>query len=174
MAELPLRGDGHAPPCLGSALERSRAGPGKTGMTASVYLITHRIRVINPGQWYQIYPRGAVMAVNFRHYQRMGAIHDPERRGILIPASQLAGSIFKEGDHFSVRKGQRDFFCVILQKDPEGDIVFEKYGIFIPRSRRVDAYMGGIFHEFRVDVDPDKPDRMKITPVANEYQNMCK
>lgn len=104
--------------------------------------------------------------------RRRGAIHDPERRGILIPASQLADSPFTEGDRFSVRKGQRAFFCVVIEKDPEGEIVFEKYGIFIPRTRRVDAHMGGIFHEFFVDFPSAHPDRMAISPVDNEYPSI--
>lgn len=114
------------------------------------------------------------MTVRSKLAQRKGAIHDPERRGILIPTSQLAGTAFREGDRFSLRKGQREFFCIVIQKDPVGDIVFEKYGIFIPRTRRVDAHMGGIFHEFTVDFPPGHPDRMKIAPVDNEYQNICK
>ena len=114
------------------------------------------------------------MTVTSRLALRKGAIHDPERRGILIPASQLEGSPFTEGDRFSIRKGQRDFFCVIIQRDPDGDIIFEKYGIFIPRTRRVDAYMGGIFHEFTVDFPPGHADRMKIAPVGNEYQDICR
>jgi hypothetical protein len=113
------------------------------------------------------------MTVKTTLSRRSGAIHDPERRGILIPASQLQGTPFQEGDRFTVRKGQREFFCLILQKDTDGDIVFEKYGIFIPRSRRVDAYIGGIFHEFTVDFPPEHPDRMKIKPVGNEYQSLC-
>ena len=114
------------------------------------------------------------MTVTSQLSQRRGAVHDPERRGILIPASQLNDTVFREGDRFTVRKGQREFFTLYIQKDPEGDIVFEKYGIFIPRTRRVDAYLGGIFHEFTVDFPPSHPDRMKIAPVGNEYQNICR
>lgn len=114
------------------------------------------------------------MTVTSRLTQRKGAVHDPERRGILIPANQLADTAFREGDRFTIRKGQREFFTLLIQKDPGGDIVFEKYGVFIPRTRRVDAYLGGIFHEFSVDFPQGHPDQMKITPVGNEYQNICK
>ena len=114
------------------------------------------------------------MTVTTQLGHRKGAIHDPERRGILIPASQLSDTAFGEGDRFSIRKGQREFFCLVIQKNPEGDIVFEKYGIFIPRTRRVDAYLGGIFHEFTVDFPSGHPDRIKIAPVGNEYQDICK
>ena len=114
------------------------------------------------------------MSVTSRLSKRKGAVHDPERRGILIPASQLADTVFREGDRFTVRKGQREFFSLLIQKDPKGDIVFEKYGVFIPRTRRVDAYLGGIFHEFNVDFPEAHPDRMKITPVGNEFQNIFK
>jgi hypothetical protein len=105
---------------------------------------------------------------------QMMAMHDPDRRGILVPANQLAQTPFKEGDRFSIRKGQREFFCVIIQKDPRGDIPYEKYGIFIRRTKRVDAYMGGLFERFRVTPVKDHPDRLKISPLENEMEHMCK
>ena len=105
---------------------------------------------------------------------QMMALYDPDRRGILIPENQLKQTPFKIGDRFTIRKGQREFFCIIIQKDPEGDIPFEKYGIFIRRTKRVDAYMGGLFERFRAAPVPEHPDRLKISPLENEMENMCK
>jgi hypothetical protein len=80
------------------------------------------------------------------------AVHDPQRRGILIPAQELVGTPFKPGDRFSVRKGKQAFFTLKLLLDPNGPIVFDRQGIFVERTRRVDILLGGIFDEFEVDL----------------------
>ncbi|MCB2170249.1 MAG: hypothetical protein KQI78_21510 [Deltaproteobacteria bacterium] len=86
------------------------------------------------------------------------AIHDPERRGILIPAGQLEDSGLSVGDRFTLKKGQRDLFAVTLVKHAAGEIVFDRSGIFIERTRRVDILMGGIFDEYGVEIiDADPP-----------------
>jgi hypothetical protein len=65
------------------------------------------------------------------------AIHDPDRRGILIPAGQLEGSGLSVGDRFTLKKGQRDLFTVALVKHAAGEIFFDRSGIFIERTRRI-------------------------------------
>lgn len=86
------------------------------------------------------------------------ALHDRDRRGILIPASELDGSGLAIGDRFMLKKGQRDLFAVTLVKHETGDIFFDRSGIFIERTRRVDILLGGIFDEYQVEiVDADPP-----------------
>jgi hypothetical protein len=80
------------------------------------------------------------------------ALHDRDRRGILIPASQLEGSGLSVGDRFTLKKGQRDLFTVALVKHETGDIIFDRSGIFIERTRRVDILLGGIFEEYQVEI----------------------
>lgn len=94
------------------------------------------------------------------------AIHDPLRRGILIPASQLDGSGLGPGDRLAVKKGQRDLFAVVLVKDDRGDILFDKSGIFVARTRRVDILLGGVFETFAVEILPGEPVRLRIKPVG--------
>ena len=86
------------------------------------------------------------------------ALHDRDRRGILIPASELEGSGLSIGDRFTLKKGQRDLFTVALVKQEAGEIVFDRSGIFLERTRRVDILLGGIFDEYQVQiVDADPP-----------------
>lgn len=86
------------------------------------------------------------------------ALRDRDRRGILIPASELEDSGLSIGDRFTLKKGQRDLFTVVLVKQEAGEIFFDRNGIFIERTRRVDILLGGIFHEYQVQiVDADPP-----------------
>ena len=80
------------------------------------------------------------------------AIHDRDRRDILIPASQLEGTGLAVGDRFKLKKGQRDLFTVTIIKDDKGDILFDRSGIFIDRTRRVDILLGGIFDTYQVEI----------------------
>lgn len=93
------------------------------------------------------------------------AIYDPDRKGIFIHKDQLEGSGFKAGDKFSVKKGQRELFALTIIKDDDGDIVFDKTGIFLKRTRRVDIFLGGIFDEYVIYFEPKKPDTIKIKPL---------
>jgi hypothetical protein len=93
------------------------------------------------------------------------AIYDPERRGIFIHKNQLAGSNFKVGDRFSIKKGQRELFALTLIKDDKGDILFDKTGIFIYRTRRADIFLGGIFDDYVIYFETGKPDTLKIKPL---------
>ena len=93
------------------------------------------------------------------------AIYDPDRKGIFIHRDQLEGSKFKPGDKFSVKKGQRELFALTIIKDDDGDIVFDKSGIFLKRTRRVDIFLGGIFDEYVIYFEPEKPGTIKIKPL---------
>jgi hypothetical protein len=90
------------------------------------------------------------------------AFYDPDRKGILIHKDQLDGSPFKIGDRFAVRKGKRELFAMTLVNDENGDIFFDKRGIFIERTRKIDILLGGIFDEYVVYIEPDIPRTIKI------------
>jgi len=90
------------------------------------------------------------------------AIHDPDRRGILIPAGQLEGSGLSVGDRFTLKKGQRDLFTVTLVQHPAGEIFFDRSGIFIERTRRVDILLGGIFDEYGVEIIDAEPPMLLV------------
>ena len=82
------------------------------------------------------------MSLNAAPPQRL-ALNDPKRRGILIPANQLADTVFAVGDRFKVKMGQKDLFAVWIVKDDRGNILYDRTGIFIERTRRVDMFLGG-------------------------------
>ncbi len=104
------------------------------------------------------------MAFNQPEPQRM-ALNDPQRRGILIPASQLVDAGLTVGDRFKVKMGQKDLFAVLIVKDDQGDILYDRTGIFIERTRRVDMFMGGVFDTFRVEVLEADPPALRIRPL---------
>jgi hypothetical protein len=76
------------------------------------------------------------------------ANYDSDRKGIFIHKDQLKDSRFKMGDRFSVKVGRQDLFAIAIVKDDKGDIVYDKNGIFIERTRRIDILMGGIFDKY--------------------------
>ena len=93
------------------------------------------------------------------------AIYDQDRKGIFIHKDQLEDSNFDVGDKFSVKKGQKELFALTLIKDENGDIVFDKSGIFIERTRRVDIFLGGIFDEYVIFFESETADTLKIKPL---------
>jgi hypothetical protein len=93
------------------------------------------------------------------------ALYDKERRGIFIQADLLAASPFRPGDRFSVRPKPTQLFSVTLGKDGNGDVFFDKHGIFVARSRRIDILMGGIFDKYLVSFEPEEPDGIRIRPL---------
>ena len=106
------------------------------------------------------------MPPRFENAEYRFAVYDQERKGILIPAAQLDGSGLEIGDSFSVKKGQREMFSLTIVKDDRGNIVFDKGGILIERTRRVDIFLGGIFDEYKVYVHQDKkPLELKLKPM---------
>lgn len=93
------------------------------------------------------------------------AIHDPDRKGIFIHKDQLEDCKFKVGDKFSLKRGQKELFALTIIKDSNGDIIYDKTGIFVERTRRVDIFLGGIFDEYVIFFEADQPDTIKIKPL---------
>ena len=93
------------------------------------------------------------------------AFYDPERKGMFIHADQLVDSPFEVGDRFSLRKGKRELFAITIIKDDHGDIFFDKQGIFIERTRKIDILMGGIFEEYVFYIEPEIPATIKLKPL---------
>ena len=96
---------------------------------------------------------------------RQIAFYDPERKGMFIHKDQLTDSPFKVGDRFSLRKGKRELFAMTLIKDDRGDIFFDKNGIFIARTRKIDILLGGIFDEYVFYIEPEITGTIKIKPL---------
>jgi hypothetical protein len=90
------------------------------------------------------------------------AFYDPERKGIFIHNDQLKESPFEIGDRFSVRKGKRELFAMTLIKDDTGEIFYDKNGIFIERTRKIDILLGGIFDEYVIYIEPEIQQTIKI------------
>ena len=90
------------------------------------------------------------------------AFYDPERKGIFIHNDQLKESPFEIGDRFSVRKGKRELFAMTIIKDDTGAIFYDKKGIFIERTRKIDILLGGIFDEYVIYIEPEIPQTIKI------------
>ena len=90
------------------------------------------------------------------------AFYDPDRKGIFIHIDQLRQSPFEIGDRFTVRKGKRELFAVTLIKEDTGEIFFDKKGIFIERTRKIDILLGGIFDEYVVYIEPEIPETIKL------------
>ncbi|RPJ76185.1 MAG: hypothetical protein EHM15_02405 [Desulfobacteraceae bacterium] len=93
------------------------------------------------------------------------AFHDRERKGIFIHAALLRQSPFTPGDRFAVRTFKTRIFTVTLERDEEGEIVYDRHGIFLPRSRRVDMLMGGIFDKHVVTIEPGPPGAITLRPL---------
>ena len=90
------------------------------------------------------------------------AFYDPERKGIFIHKDQLKESPFEVGDRFSVRKGKRELFAMTIIKDDTGEIFYDKKGIFIERTRKIDILLGGIFDEYVIYIEPVIPNTIKL------------
>jgi hypothetical protein len=99
------------------------------------------------------------------------ANYDPDRKGIFIHRNQLDDSGFKVGDRFSVKVGKQDLFAISIVKDDKGDIVYDKNGIFIERTRRIDILLGGIFDEYVVYIESDPQGSIKLRPLEAVIKN---
>jgi hypothetical protein len=99
------------------------------------------------------------------------ANYDPDRKGIFIHQNQLDDSGFKVGDRFSVKVGKQDLFSISIVKDDKGDIVYDKNGIFIERTRRIDILLGGIFDEYVVYIESDPQGSIKLRPLEAVIKN---
>ena len=103
------------------------------------------------------------------------ANYDADRKGIFIHNNQLNDSGLKAGDRFSVKVGKQELFAISIVKDDKGDIVYDKNGIFIERTRRIDILLGGIFNEYVVYFESDPQGSIKLRPleavIKNNYMN---
>ena len=99
------------------------------------------------------------------------ANYDPDRKGIFIHKNQIDDSGFKVGDRFSVKVGKQDLFAISIVKDDKGDIVYDKNGIFIERTRRIDILLGGIFDEYVVYIESDPQRSIKLRPLEAVIKN---
>ena len=101
------------------------------------------------------------------------ANYDPDRKGIFIHKNELNDSNFKVGDRFSVKVGKQDLFAITIIRDDKGDIVYDKNGIFIERTRRIDILLGGIFDEYVLYIESDPQGSIKLRPreavIKNNY-----
>ena len=93
------------------------------------------------------------------------ALLDRDRKGIFIHKDQLRGSSFEVGDRFSIKIGSVALYTLTIVKDEAGEIMFDKNGIFIKRTRRIDMLLGGIFDEYIIDIETQKPDTIEIKPL---------
>ena len=99
------------------------------------------------------------------------ANYDSDRKGIFIHQNQLIDSGFKKGDRFSVKVGKQDLFAISIVKDDKGDIVFDKNGIFIERTRRIDILLGGIYKEYVLYFESDRQESIKLKPLEAVIKN---
>ena len=99
------------------------------------------------------------------------ANYDPDRKGIFIHKNELVDSSFKLGDRFSVKIGKQDLFAITIIKDDKGDIVFDKNGIFIKRTRRIDILLGGLYDDYVLYFESDSPGAIKLRPLEAVIKN---
>ena len=97
------------------------------------------------------------------------ANYDSDRKGIFIHKNELAQ--FKPGDRFSLKYGRQDLFAITIIKDDKGDIVFDKNGIFIKRTRRIDILLGGIYDDYLLYIESEDPGTIKLRPVEAVLKN---
>jgi len=98
------------------------------------------------------------------------AVYDKERKGIFIHKNQLDDNAFQVGDRFSIKQNTPELFSIALVKNDKGDIIFDKNGIFIPRNRRVDILLGGIFDEYLIETNLKKRPKIILRPLEG---NKC-
>jgi len=73
-----------------------------------------------------------------------------------------------------VRKGKRELFALTIIRDDNGAIFYDKRGIFIERSRKIDILLGGIFDEYVFYIEPEIPRTIKLKAleiVQDNHQN---
>jgi hypothetical protein len=83
------------------------------------------------------------------------ANYDSDRKGIFI----------------HVKVGKQDLFAISIVKNDKGDIVFDKNGIFIERTRRIDILLGGIFNEYILYFESDPQRSIKLRPLEAVIKN---
>jgi hypothetical protein len=93
------------------------------------------------------------------------ALYDKERRGILIHPDLLKGGPFSLGDRFTIYPRPAELFSLTLIRDDHGEFFFDRFGIFIARSRRIDMLLGGIFERYALFLEPQTPGTLKLRPL---------
>ncbi len=93
------------------------------------------------------------------------ACYEEERRGIFIPRKLLQDTPFRPGDRFSLQPRPTQIFSLTLVRDPAGEILFDRLGMFIERTRRIDILLGGIFERYVVLLDPAAPETIRLRPL---------
>ena len=93
------------------------------------------------------------------------ALYDRQRKGIFIHADQLRGTPFRPGDRFAARPDGHRLFAVALVRSETGDILYGNQGIFVARTRRIDALLGGIFERYAVFHTAARPERITLRPL---------
>lgn len=71
----------------------------------------------------------------------------------------------KSGDRFSIHRGRRELFTLKIKWDDSGDILLDRNGIFIRRTRRIDILLGGIFDELCLDDAGEEPEALVLRPL---------
>jgi hypothetical protein len=61
-----------------------------------------------------------------------------------------------------------------IEKDENGEIFYDKKGIFIERTRKIDILLGGIFDEYVFYIEPDVSGTIKIKPLEIVKDNSRK
>jgi len=100
-----------------------------------------------------------------------GANYDRDRKGIFIHKNQLVNSGFSVGDRFSIKAGKQELFAISIVRDTKGEIVYDKKGIFIERTRRIDILLGGIFDQYVLYIEPGPQGSIKIRPLEAVLKN---
>ncbi len=93
------------------------------------------------------------------------ACYEEERRGIFIHRDLLQDTPFRPGDRFAILPRPAEIFSVTLGRDPAGEILFDRHGIFLERTRRLDILLGGIFERYVVLLDPAQPETLRLRPL---------
>jgi hypothetical protein len=99
------------------------------------------------------------------------ANYDPDRKGIFIHKNQLINSSFNVGDRFSIKVGKQELFAISIVRDAKGEIVYDKKGIFIERTRRIDILLGGIFDQYVLYIESGPQESIKIRPLEAVIKN---
>ena len=99
------------------------------------------------------------------------ANYDPDRKGIFIHKNQLINSGFSVGDRFSIKVGKQSLFAISIVRDAKGEIVYDKNGIFIERTRRIDILLGGIFDQYVLYIESEPQGLIKIRPLEALLKN---
>ena len=66
----------------------------------------------------------------------------------------------------------KDLFALAVVPDAQGDILYDRTGIFIERTRRVDMFLGGVFDVFAVEILDGESPSLRIRPLDINLESM--